>query len=371
MAKTKTTFTRDEAIKAGKGELWDMAKETVDARKLADKQVKSGEIDAVLGSPYTTRPEEQALLEAGGIGPVYGGKLASGTEFTGFRDYGGERSFAVAREQEKQEERAAVLGARIKAKNVIDSQQTSMAYTPQQERELERLHNARATAEAKVATGEWTPQDLEQAEEQITSQIKAILPQPIKKGPTPTDIFMQNQVQDPITGVRVYQDKNGKWNEVPGQPDHATRLKYWELAGQQLKVVGKDKDGKPVEEPLNAAEQSAWVANAMRTSVQIGAATGGMQTTEQLPPEERSAADELVAMGMSEERMQQALEAEGSYGAVLRRVLEDKPAEEKTATEDKAEKEAFLKSKKPPNPYGRPIRQPSLDELRGFGGRGY
>jgi hypothetical protein len=235
-------------------------------------------VSAIPASLYT--PQLAEKIGEGtpmtGIGEVERGKLASGTEYIGFRDYGRETEIARNQALEFEAKRMQEDQERTKAKVVQDNTNYTYEYSPQQEKQLKELNNSWDTIGQGVAKGQYTAEQAQQLQRQIEIEKQAIRPQKVRRGPSPQEMFQSGQIVDPVTGVRLYANSKGEWTEVPGQPDQKMRAEYWKMAGNMRKTV-KDSQGNEIEVPLTFDEQKRRVADMMGTSMQIGAATGGMQ----------------------------------------------------------------------------------------------
>ena len=279
------------------------------------------------------------------------------------------------RRNEQEKAMALKLATRMEAKGQLDTEGMRPGYTPAQEQRKQALRDSRAKLEAEFAEYKHTPEQMKQFEEQITLQEQAILPQLIRQPPTPMEQFMGNQIVDPVTGVRLYSDGKGKWIEVPGQPDQATRLKYWELA--QKPIMEPDGKGGYIEKMRSVEEQQQYVAAMLGTTMAIGGITGGAPGVEpgtpgvrpQLreDPREQQAKKVFNQLGLSAEVIRKAVEAEGSYGAALQKFIDSMEKDQKNP-KGQLTKDQFMKTaRKSPGtmPTDRGFRQ-----LSGAGGAG-
>ena len=138
------------------------------------------------------------------------------------------------RRNEQEKAMAEKLGARINAKKKVDSQNMRWGYTPEQEKQIAGFQSARNKLLKGLQDGEWTPEQVQQMDAQITLKENAILPQLLKSPPTPQQLFQSAQVTDPRTGMRMYQANNGKYELVPGQPTHKEMLELQKEVTEML-----------------------------------------------------------------------------------------------------------------------------------------
>lgn len=186
---------------------------------------------------------------------------------------------------------AAKLGARMGAKQKLDSQGLRMGYTPVQERQRSALLDVRAKLEAGYADDQYTPTQMQQFEEMVTLKENAILPQMIRQ-----PLSSQEKLQASIVRLdngRVGQlDKDGIFKEI----QDGFTFKDWntaiENATGSLKEEALVKDakgvitaeGKPpttdeIQERAKATLQSYFAAKGFITG-----ATGGQPAVPGVEP---------------------------------------------------------------------------------------
>ena len=170
---------------------------------------------------------------------------------------------------------AEKLNARMQAKGKVDSQNMRMGYDPEQEKQLAGFRSARNKLYKEFQEGAWTPEQVQQLDEQISLRELAVLPQLLKAPPTPQQLFQSAQVTDPVTGMRMYH--NGKdWKLVEGQRTAKETAVLIDRAVDALTVDIKNDEGKDIgTRKPTAKEINQWIAGVTLGEAQIAIARGG------------------------------------------------------------------------------------------------
>lgn len=90
-------------------------------------------------------------------------------------------------------------------------------YDEGQKRELAKITTGVAWLRAQVASGKWTAEQAEQAEQQLWQKYYSIVPLPVYDDtPKPQEMYDSRIVIDPITGARSLANSKGDFEDVPG-----------------------------------------------------------------------------------------------------------------------------------------------------------
>jgi len=221
---------------------------------------------------FIKTPELQTRIGEGGQAEVFQGSryakvFAKGETGQVRQEYLHEQ---IQRKKDAERAKSEALGARMTAKQRIDAQNT----------ELQMLQNVRAKVEQEFSDGKYTPEQMEQLEDQIATKERAILPQGIKKQPSPQETFEASIVRLP-NGRVGQMDKSGMFKEIETGISMTEYAKVKSDAFDALSnvVTGQDADGNDIYKDPTAEEINTYasdtLAEYMRASGLITGAHSG------------------------------------------------------------------------------------------------
>lgn len=90
-------------------------------------------------------------------------------------------------------------------------------YDEGQKREMAKITTGVAWLREQVASGKWTPEQAEEAEQKLWQKYHSIIPLPVYDDKAkPQEMYNSRIVTDPITGARSMMDGKGNFTDVPG-----------------------------------------------------------------------------------------------------------------------------------------------------------
>ena len=165
-------------------------------------------------------------------------------------------------------------------------------YDEGQKRELAKITTGIAWLRSQVSAGKWTPEQAEQAEQQLWQKYYSIVPLPVYDDqPKPQEMYNSRIVTDPITGTRSLINSKGDFEDVPGS---ILFKDYSKLVTDIFKVMDarQDKAGNAI--PVDPAELNERVLDAITRFSQIQglAAKTGERQVRQKSRQEQIVAEE-------------------------------------------------------------------------------
>jgi hypothetical protein len=139
-------------------------------------------------------------------------------------------------EQKRQEEMGLALQERIEARKKYFDENSTMGFTQSQKNMLQRIAEARTTTEQEFVAGKWTPEQMEDINQQFDKLEGMILPQRILNTEmTPQQIFDSTEVTNRTTGEKLRMNEKGGFDRIgPSFEDFA---KQYNEAYKNLAMV--------------------------------------------------------------------------------------------------------------------------------------
>ena len=220
-------------------------------------------------------------------------------------------------------------------------------YDESQKREMAKITTGVAWLRAQVASGKWTPEQAEQAEQKLWQKYYSIIPLPVYDDKAkPQEMYNSRIVTDPITGARSMMDGKGNFTDVPGGISFTEYSRLYADIYKQMTT--KDIREEPVYPKSEDVLKEVQAAISRFSQIQGLAAKAGEEQARQPQPEPGQIAveQEREAAGQEQQvKMQAAVEALPTlFGTLIKgqpkigRIKKGKPSRDDVYGEDAYDK---------------------------------